>query len=73
VEANTLISKLYGVAASAGAACHSENIKVSAVLQAMLVPLDFAMGTIRFSTGRTTSNEDIEKAVNEIVETINSL
>jgi len=73
VEANTLISKLHGVAASAGAACHSENIKVSTVLQAMLVPLDYAMGTIRFSTGRTTSKEDIEKAVNEIVETINSL
>jgi len=71
VEANTLISKLHGVAASAGAACHSENITVSTVLQAMLVRLNYAMGTIRFSTGRATSKDDIEKAVEEIVETIN--
>ncbi|PLX11002.1 MAG: bifunctional IscS subfamily cysteine desulfurase/selenide, water dikinase SelD, partial [Marinilabiliales bacterium] len=52
VEANTLISRLENVAASAGAACHSESIDVSAVLEAMKVPIDYAMGTIRFSTGR---------------------
>jgi len=48
VEANTLIDRLEGVAASAGAACHSESIDVSAVLEAMLVPLDFAMGNSFF-------------------------
>lgn len=73
VEANTLISRLKGVAASAGAACHSESIDVSAVLEAMLVPLDYAMGTIRFSTGRKTTNEDIKLAVEEIVETVKQL
>ena len=68
VEANILILRLENVAASAGAACHSENIDVSVVLEAMLVPLDYAMGTIRFSTGRGTTLTDIETAAEEIIE-----
>lgn len=67
VEANTLISRMENVAASAGAACHAESIDVSAVLQAMAVPMEYAMGTIRFSTGRFTTMKDIETAVDEIV------
>lgn len=67
VEANTLISRLDGVAASAGAACHSESIDVSAVLRAMTVPINYAMGTIRFSTGRETSMDMVKKASEEIV------
>jgi cysteine desulfurase NifS/selenium donor protein len=73
VEANTLISRLSGIAASAGAACHSESIDVSAVLQAMAVPIKYAMGTIRFSTGRETSIADIKLAVEEIVKTVKAM
>lgn len=73
VEANTLIDRLEGVAASAGAACHSESIDVSAVLKAMLVPLDYAMGTIRFSTGRSSTMADMKKAAEEIIATVKSL
>ncbi len=73
VEANTLISRLDGVAASAGAACHAESIDVSAVLEAMAVPLDYAMGTIRFSTGRGLSMTDIKKAATEIISMVKTL
>lgn len=73
VEANTLISRLDGVAASAGAACHSESIDVSAVLEAMLVPLDYAMGTIRFSTGRDNTMPEIKRAAEEIVTVVKEL
>ena len=73
VEANTLIDRLEGVAASAGAACHSESIDVSAVLEAMLVPLDFAMGTIRFSTGRNLTMDDVKRAADEIIRTVKAL
>ena len=67
VEANTLLSEIGDeVAASAGAACHADKVDVSAVLEAMKVPVDWAMGTIRFSVGRENSEEDIEKAA-EIV------
>ncbi|HCC71453.1 MAG TPA: selenide, water dikinase SelD [Bacteroidales bacterium] len=73
LEANTLISRLDNVAASAGAACHAESIDVSEVLKAMKVPLEYSMGTIRFSTGRETALEDIEKASEEIVAAASSL
>jgi len=73
VEANTLISRLEKVAASAGAACHAESIDVSEVLRAMNVPLEYAMGTIRFSTGRETSMDDIKRASAEITGTASEL
>ncbi len=73
IEANTLIDRLENVAASAGAACHSESIDVSAVLEAMFVPMDYAMGTIRLSTGRGTTKVDIENAAAEIIKTVKQL
>ena len=73
VEANTLIARLEGVAASAGAACHSESIDVSAVLKAMHIPLDYAMGTIRFSTGRGSTMAEMKIAANEIITIVKSL
>lgn len=69
IEANTLLSEIGDrVAASAGAACHAEEIDVSHVLEAMNVPLEWAMGTIRFSVGRDTSSEDIRMAVEVVTE-----
>lgn len=73
IEASTLISRLDGVAASAGAACHAESIDVSAVLKAMCIPLDYAMGTIRFSTGRENTMAEIKTAANEIISTVKTL
>ncbi len=73
VEANTLIDRLEGVAASAGAACHAESVDVSTVLKAMLVPLDFAMGTIRFSTGRGLTMTQVKTAADEIIRTVKQL
>jgi cysteine desulfurase NifS/selenium donor protein len=67
IEANTLLAEIGDeVAASAGAACHADQVDVSAVLAAMVVPIEWAMGTVRFSVGRDTSREDVERAV-EIV------
>jgi len=73
VEANTLLSELQEVAASAGAACHTDSIDISSVLQAMKVPEEFAMGTIRFSTGRHTTLEEIDKAADHIIKAVNRL
>jgi cysteine desulfurase len=64
IDASTLLSRLEGlVAASAGAACHSEGVTLSHVLQAMQVPLEWARGTVRFSTGRMTTTSQIDEAV----------
>lgn len=51
------------VAASAGAACHSSDVSISHVLKAMQVPLEWAKGTVRFSVGRMTTNDEVERAV----------
>ena len=73
IEADTILSELDSIAASAGAACHSDQVEVSPTLEAMKVPVEYAMGTIRLSTGRYTTKEEIVKAVEEITKVINSL
>jgi len=73
LEANAVLARLRGVAASAGAACHADRVEISSVLRAMGVPGDYAMGTIRFSTGRFTREEEIDSAVHEIVQAVESL
>ncbi len=73
VEANTLLSELSGIAASAGAACHSGDVKMSHVLEAMRVAPEWAMGTIRLSTGRLLSMEEVEAAAKLIVEAVQRL
>ncbi len=63
VEANTLLAQIgEEVAASAGAACHADQVDVSAVLAAMQVPVEWAMGTVRFSVGRGTTAADVDRA-----------
>ena len=66
MEANIILDRLKGVYASAGAACHSDHVDVSSVLEAMQVPLEYAMGTLRFSVGRYTTEQEIDRALVEI-------
>ena len=48
------------VAASAGAACHSSSgPTISSVLLAMGLPRESALGTLRLSVGRHTTEEDV--------------
>jgi cysteine desulfurase len=72
LEANTILAELENVAASAGAACHSDRIDVSSVLEAMNVPLEYAMGTLRFSVGRFTTPPEIDRALDEITQVVGS-
>jgi cysteine desulfurase len=74
VEANTLLSEIGNeVAASAGAACHTGKVDVSAVLEAMHVPVEWAMGTVRFSVGRGTTGGDVDRAVEIVAEAVRRL
>ncbi len=54
-----ILRKLKGVAASTGSACHSGETKMSPVLEAMGIPFEIGYGAIRFSLGRTTTEEEI--------------
>ncbi len=62
VNANTLLSRLDGVAAAAGAACHAGGTRPSRVLLAMGVSPDLALCTLRLTVGRPTRTEDVERA-----------
>ncbi len=73
VEANIIISELDNIAASAGAACHADQVELSHVLTAMKIPEKIAMGAIRFSTSHFTTNDEITTAGKEIIKTISSL
>ncbi len=67
LDANRLLSEIKEhVAASSGAACHSEGDEISPVLKAMNIPIQWVRGTLRFSTGRMTTQDEIESTVNVI-------
>lgn len=74
IKANILLEQIQDqVAASAGAACHADQVSVSAVLQAMGVPLEWAKGTVRFSVGRMTTGKEIDRAVKIIAAAVTGL
>lgn len=68
-----MLGAMPGVAASAGAACHTDRDEISGVLQAMGVPADLATGSIRFSLGRYSTEEEIDEAIGIIGKTYRSL
>jgi cysteine desulfurase len=58
---------LKGIASSAGSACTSGSVEPSYVLVAMGLPLDWAMGSVRCSLGRSTTSEDIDYVIESVV------
>lgn len=54
---------LKGIGVSAGSACTSGNVEPSYVLVAMGVPLDWAMGAVRHSLGRSTTAADVDYVI----------
>jgi len=74
LEANRILEEIgLDVAASAGAACHAGAVEISHVLEAMHIPLAWAKGTIRFSTGRTTTAVEIDRAIDAVVTAVKAL
>jgi cysteine desulfurase len=74
VDASGLLSDLGDeVAASLGAACHADQVKVSHVLHAMGVDTATASSTIRLSVGRFTTEEEVDRAAARILAAAASL
>lgn len=74
IDAGALLAEVGGkVAASAGAACHAAGVEVSTVLQAMGVPMEYAMGTVRFSVGRGTTPAMVDEAARVVAEAVNRM
>ncbi len=74
VDAHTLASLVSKkVLFSTGSACHADSVEISPVLKAMQVNPHIATGTVRISTGKYTTTEEIVQAVEIISEMVNKL
>ena len=73
VEADAILLELAEVAASAGAACHTDEVVMSPTLMAMNVPVDYAMGTVRFSTGALLTEAEVDRAVSAVADVVEGL
>ena len=56
------------LAASTGSACHSGSTEPSQVLLEMGVPREWALGALRLSVGRWTTEAEVDRAADLIVE-----
>lgn len=69
-----ILSRCPDIAASpGGAACHGQRPKPSTVLSAMGVPESQAIGAVRFSVGRMTTDEEVERACKQLITAVNDL
>ena len=57
---------LKGIGVSAGSACTAGSVEPSYVLVAMGLPIDWAMGAVRSSLGRSTTAEDIDYVIESV-------
>jgi len=62
-ESMLLNLDLEGICASTGSACSSSSLEPSYVLLAMGLPLEQAHGSLRFTLGKWTSEEDISRVL----------
>jgi len=75
IDSDTMLLELdsHNIFISAGSACSSKSIKVSRVLSACGLSDDIAGSSVRISFGRFTTQEDIDYAVDKIIESVRKL
>jgi len=62
-----------GICASTGSACSSSSSEPSHVLMALGLPVERARGSVRFTLGRWTSEEDIDRVVEALPRIVEKL
>ena len=67
VRGSAVLAVAPGIAASTGSACHEGGESASAVLLAMGLAADEALGSVRLSLGRATTEEDIRRAADLLI------
>jgi len=58
-----ILARVPEIAASTGSACHAGHIELSPVLRAMAILPEVGMGAVRFSLGRTTTTEEVDRVL----------
>ena len=73
VEGEAMMMGIKDIACSSGSACTSASLEPSYVLRAMGVDVELAHTSIRLGVGRFTTEEEVDYAVERIVETVRKL
>ncbi len=75
IEGESILLRLdmHGIAISTGSACSSGSLEPSYVITALGVPAEQAHSSIRFSLGRENTEEDIDKTIIAVEETVDFL
>src|SRR5207247_4179947 len=73
VQGDALMMSMRQIAVSSGSACTSANPEPSYVLKAIGVDDDLARASIRFGIGRFNSAEEIDFAIDEVVQNVERL
>ncbi len=75
VEGESLVLRLdeFGIAVSTGSACSSPDLEPSHVLTAIKVPPSMVHGSLRVSTGRGTTGDEIEAFLDRLPRAVASL
>jgi cysteine desulfurase len=73
VEGESLLMSLKDLAVSSGSACTSASLEPSYVLRALGLNDELAHSSIRFSFGRSTTEEEVDYAVEQIHLAVNKL
>ena len=66
-EGEALMMEAKHIAVSSGSACTSNILSISHVLDAMNVPADIAQSSLRITIGKNTTEDDINIAVEDLV------
>jgi cysteine desulfurase len=66
VSGRQLLEECPQVMASTGSACHADSEEPSGILTALGIPHDRALGAVRLSLGRATTDEDVAVAVSAL-------
>lgn len=62
-----------GIYASAGSACSAGTTSLSHVIKAIGVPKEYAYGTIRFTLGRDTTREELDRTISVLKKSVKIL
>jgi cysteine desulfurase len=75
IEGESILLRLdmHGIAVSTGSACSTGSLEPSYVITALDVDPEIAHSSIRFSLGRDTTEEDIDKTIEAVTETVTFL
>jgi cysteine desulfurase len=73
LSGRAILSSLWELEASVGAACHGDEEHPSPVLTAMGVPPEVALGAVRLSVGRTTTQAEVEEAARLLLARVREL